>query len=275
MRAASIRLPRRRPADPSKGRCKMSKQRKSKAAKAESPKPATPHEVLAPQVALKSFGGVVLEIGRYLSESIPDATKSLPPISCDAQGRETYPLVGKATPQQYGARLLAVKRFMCSIPGGMHTFADGAIQWDHGRWEQETGQTFPLSMQEAAALSEKISYMRATDFVNAGYTMDAAVVVLSKEMSRRRRLPSLQAGSGDRNSGPVAADNATTSITNHFYGDVQTGAIGAGINVEKPIQVARREPAPEKAKKWWEKIPKWISVTASLLKSLLFFWKLI
>jgi hypothetical protein len=51
-------------------------------------------------------------------------------------------------------------------------------------------------MQEAAALSEKIGNGRATDFVNAGYTMDAAVAVLSKEISRRRRLLSPQAGSG-------------------------------------------------------------------------------
>lgn len=175
----------------------MSKHRKSKAAKAESPKLAIPQAVPAPQASLKGFGGVVLEIGRSLSKSIPDATKPLPPISCDAHGRETYPLIGKATPQEYAARLLAVKRFMASmLPGGRYSFAPGGVQWDRTKWEDENGQTFPLSMQEAAALSEKIGYMLATDFVNARFSMDAAVLVLSKAMSRQRQSRNLQAAYG-------------------------------------------------------------------------------
>jgi hypothetical protein len=179
----------------------MSKQGKSKAAKAESPKPATPQAVPAPQAGVSSFGGIVLEVTVPSSKmtaaqddkatpkdtpmSIPDATKPLPPIFCDVQGSVSYPLVGKATRQQHEARSLAVKRAM-AIPGGRHSFAPGGIQWDHAKWEQETGQTFPLSMQEAAALAEKIGYMLAIDFVNAGYAMDAAIMALRNFLVRKR-----------------------------------------------------------------------------------------
>jgi hypothetical protein len=51
-------------------------------------------------------------------------------------------------------------------------------------------------MQEAAALAEKIGYMLATDFVKAGYTMDAAVTVLGKEISRQRETRKDAAGGG-------------------------------------------------------------------------------
>ncbi len=59
------------------------------------------------------------------------------------------------------------------------------MQWDRTKWERETGEAFPNSMQEAAALAEKLGYMLAIDFINAGFAMDAALVVISKQIAWR------------------------------------------------------------------------------------------
>ncbi|HEX4793552.1 MAG TPA: hypothetical protein VH370_07170 [Humisphaera sp.] len=64
-------------------------------------------------------------------------------------------------------------------------------------------------------------------------------------------------------------DSPTQSpvTNNYFNGPVQTGAIGAGnvVGTANLVQIADPKPAPKEAKRWWEKIPKWIKWTAGVL----------
>jgi len=78
--------------------------------------------------------------------------------------------------------------------------------WDPYEWRAETGIAFPMDLGEVASACERCGYCPSQEIIDAGFTTDAARMVLRNFLFHGRQLGEEQTHSGSGGDGPAAPD---------------------------------------------------------------------
>jgi predicted DNA-binding protein (UPF0251 family) len=72
--------------------------------------------------------------------------------------------------------------------GGNHyrLFGANGFPWDPHEWFRDTGIPLPRNLEEVAAACEQVGYCPASEITDAGFTIDAALMVLRNFLVRKR-----------------------------------------------------------------------------------------
>ena len=141
-----------------------------------------------------------------------------PGVILTSKGKVVFRHFGRGPVERRLAMKRAFARASCDslavdppkTEGGFHYPRFGhkgfRIKWNPDEWLRETGIRLPMDLGAVAASCEQCGYCPSQEIIEAGFTMDAALMVLRNFLFHRRQHEREQTHSGSGGVGPDAAE---------------------------------------------------------------------